>query len=63
MITGSADELYAYSHHFKWWREEKARQQVRRAQREAALAPHGPKPAPGGSAPSPAAKGQQNKRD
>jgi formate dehydrogenase subunit gamma len=36
MITGSVDELYAYSHHFKWWREEKARQLRRRAEREAA---------------------------
>lgn len=28
MITGTVDELYAYSHHFKWWRE------VKLAQRE-----------------------------
>jgi formate dehydrogenase gamma subunit len=38
MITGSVDELYAYSHHFKWWREEKTRQLARRAERDAALA-------------------------
>jgi formate dehydrogenase gamma subunit len=38
MITGSVDELYAYSHHFKWWREEKAKQLARRAEREAAFA-------------------------
>jgi formate dehydrogenase subunit gamma len=36
MITGSVDELYAYSHHFKWWKEEKAKQLARRAEREAA---------------------------
>jgi formate dehydrogenase gamma subunit len=38
MITGSVDELYAYSHHFKWWREEKEKQSARREQRERALA-------------------------
>lgn len=37
MITGHVDELYAYSHHFKWWREEKQEQLARRDQREAAL--------------------------
>ncbi|MBX7187260.1 MAG: cytochrome b/b6 domain-containing protein [Vicinamibacteria bacterium] len=26
MITGTVDELYAYSHHFKWWREVKVAQ-------------------------------------
>jgi formate dehydrogenase subunit gamma len=26
MITGMVDELYAYSHHFKWWREVKLEQ-------------------------------------
>jgi cytochrome b subunit of formate dehydrogenase len=30
MITGSVDELYPYSHHFKWWREEKEKQLARR---------------------------------
>ena len=34
MITGNVDELYAYSHHFKWWREEKQEQLARRAQRD-----------------------------
>jgi formate dehydrogenase subunit gamma len=38
MITGNVDELYAYSHHFKWWREEKQDQLTRRARRDAALA-------------------------
>ena len=23
MITGTVNELFAYSHHFKWWREMK----------------------------------------
>jgi formate dehydrogenase subunit gamma len=27
MITGMVDELYAYRHHFKWWREVKVEQQ------------------------------------
>jgi len=27
MITGSVDELYAYRHHFKWWREVKKQQE------------------------------------
>jgi formate dehydrogenase subunit gamma len=27
MITGTVDELYAYRHHFKWWREVKLEQQ------------------------------------
>lgn len=26
MITGLVDELYAYRHHFKWWREVKLEQ-------------------------------------
>jgi formate dehydrogenase subunit gamma len=26
MITGTVNELYAYSHHFKWWREVKTAQ-------------------------------------
>ena len=26
MITGLVDELYAYRHHFKWWREVKVEQ-------------------------------------
>lgn len=26
MITGTVDELYAYRHHFKWWKEVKAEQ-------------------------------------
>ena len=32
------DELYAYSHHFKWWREEKLLQLARRAARDEAFA-------------------------
>lgn len=51
MITGSVDELYAYSHHFKWWREEKTAQLARRAAREAALAAAAAAAAPAGSGP------------
>jgi len=28
MVTGTVDELYAYSHHFKWWREVKIAQRA-----------------------------------
>ena len=28
MITGVVDELYAYRHHFKWWRTVKVQQQL-----------------------------------
>jgi formate dehydrogenase gamma subunit len=28
MITGTVNELYAYNHHFKWWREVKMSQQA-----------------------------------
>jgi len=28
MVTGTVDELYAYSHHFKWWREVKLAQRA-----------------------------------
>jgi hypothetical protein len=27
MITGVVNELYAYHHHFKWWREVKVQEQ------------------------------------
>jgi hypothetical protein len=27
MITGAVNELYAYHHHFKWWREVKVQEQ------------------------------------
>jgi formate dehydrogenase subunit gamma len=49
MITGSADELYAYSHHFKWWREVKTKQLARRAERDAALAAAASAAAPDGT--------------
>lgn len=38
MITGNVHELFAYSHHFKWWREEKQMQLARRAARDDAFA-------------------------
>jgi hypothetical protein len=28
MITGVVDELYAYHHHFKWWRSVKIQEQA-----------------------------------
>jgi hypothetical protein len=28
MITGNVNELFAHSHHFKWWREQKLKQQA-----------------------------------
>jgi formate dehydrogenase subunit gamma len=34
MITGMVDELYAYNHHFKWWREIKLAQQESAKRRE-----------------------------
>ena len=36
MITGSVHELYAYSHHFKWWREVKLEEREWDAQHDAA---------------------------
>jgi formate dehydrogenase subunit gamma len=33
MITGSVNELYAYRHHFKWWREVKVQEQRWREER------------------------------
>jgi formate dehydrogenase subunit gamma len=38
MITGSVHELYAYNHHFKWWREVKLAQRAWDAQRDAEAA-------------------------
>jgi formate dehydrogenase subunit gamma len=32
MITGMVNELYAYNHHFKWWRDVKTAQLARDAQ-------------------------------
>ena len=33
MITGVVNELYAYRHHFKWWREVKIQEQRWREER------------------------------
>lgn len=38
MLTGSVDELYAYNHHFKWWREMKLKEQEWMRRHDAALA-------------------------
>jgi cytochrome b subunit of formate dehydrogenase len=29
MLTGNVNELFAYSHHFKWWRKVKLAEQAR----------------------------------
>ena len=39
MITGKVDELYAYSHHFKWWREMKLAEQEWERKHERTRAP------------------------
>jgi cytochrome b subunit of formate dehydrogenase len=36
MFTGSVNELFAYNHHFKWWREMKTKQLVWDQRREPA---------------------------
>ena len=36
MITGKVNELYAYNHHFKWWREMKAAELEWEKKRDAA---------------------------
>jgi formate dehydrogenase subunit gamma len=41
MITGMVDELYAYRHHFKWWREVKLLQREWEAEQNARAKPHG----------------------
>jgi formate dehydrogenase subunit gamma len=39
MITGNVHELFAYSHHFKWWREMKLEEREWDAEHDAAAAP------------------------
>jgi formate dehydrogenase subunit gamma len=39
MVTGSVNELFAYSHHFKWWRTVKQEQQAWEAEHEQATPP------------------------
>jgi cytochrome b subunit of formate dehydrogenase len=39
MITGTVNELYAYSHHFKWWREAKLEEAESDRHRDDAAAP------------------------
>jgi cytochrome b subunit of formate dehydrogenase len=36
MFTGSVNELFAYNHHFKWWREMKTEQLSWDRQRDSA---------------------------
>ena len=39
MITGTVNELYAYNHHFKWWREVKMAQQAWEMEHDHVAAP------------------------
>jgi formate dehydrogenase subunit gamma len=41
MITGMVDELYAYRHHFKWWREVKILQREWECEQNAQAKPEG----------------------
>lgn len=43
MITGTVDELYAYRHHFKWWREMKLARRAWEEEQRAQLPPLSPK--------------------
>lgn len=42
MLTGTVNELYAYDHHFKWWREVKMAERAWEAQRQETAAPASP---------------------
>lgn len=42
MITGTVNELFAYDHHFKWWREVKMAQQAWDMEHDHIAAPAGP---------------------
>ncbi|MFI5119043.1 MAG: cytochrome b/b6 domain-containing protein [Thermoanaerobaculia bacterium] len=48
MFTGSVNELFAYNHHFKWWREMKTKQLAWDRRREPAAEAAGPQ-TPAGS--------------
>jgi formate dehydrogenase gamma subunit len=49
MITGTVNELYAYSHHFKWWREAKLEEAESDRHRDgAAASKEAATPPPGG---------------
>jgi formate dehydrogenase subunit gamma len=51
MVTGTVDELYAYHHHFKWWREMKLKEQAWMAQHDREIAGSAHAPVPAGDAP------------
>lgn len=51
MITGTVNELYAYRHHFKWWKEVKMQEQ--QWEREWDASPGGPPEAAGPPIPAP----------
>lgn len=52
MITGTVNELFAYNHHFKWWREVKEAELAWEARR-AAAAPTADTPGDEGEGPTP----------
>jgi formate dehydrogenase subunit gamma len=54
MITGSVPELYAYTHHFKWWQEVMAKERVWEQAHEASVRSESAAPAtpPGGGTPA-----------
>lgn len=56
MFNGAVDELYAYRHHFKWWREMQISEQAWMKRTADGTAKHAPAPAPAArSATEPAA--------
>ena len=54
MITGTVNELYAYRHHFKWWKEVKMQEREWKQEMDRAGGNTGPRD---GSAPTPATGG------
>lgn len=46
MITGTVDEFYAYSHHFKWWRDVKLAQREWEERHDRERPSLGPEPVP-----------------
>jgi formate dehydrogenase subunit gamma len=46
MITGAVNELYAYNHHFKWWRDVKVEERTWEQTHDDAAPPSPPTPTP-----------------
>jgi formate dehydrogenase subunit gamma len=51
MLTGTVDELYAYHHHFKWWREMKLKEHAWMQKHDREIAGSADTPVPAGDAP------------